>query len=34
MIERKKTQENLEIKIKKLISLLFLYMIILLINYI
>ena len=32
MIERIKTQENLEIKIKKLI--LFLYMIILLINYI
>ncbi len=31
MIERIKTQENLEIKIKKLI--LFLYMIILLINY-
>ena len=33
MIDRIKTQENLEIKIKKLISLLFLYMIILLINY-
>ena len=32
MIDRLKTQENLEIKIKKLI--LFLYMIILLINYI
>ena len=32
MIEKIKTQENLEIKIKKLI--LFLYMIILLINYI
>ena len=31
MIDRLKTQENLEIKIKKLI--LFLYMIILLINY-
>ena len=31
MIDRIKTQENLEIKIKKLI--LFLYMIILLINY-
>ena len=34
MIDRLKTQENLEIKINKLISLLFLYMIILLINYI